>query len=217
MLDKLWHLFGQNINVLLIKCAINNFLTVLIYRVDSVYDGFHGSRRELFEVPDLLFQLLGLKQSDLILLILDELPIKLEGDLVITEVVEHSKVFIRHLVLNKPGLLHAEQLLHDAVLLLIIDPVGWRFVQVLLSDIDQGLLLLLELSQVMMSPQSSDLEHVFEIREVLENVDQVLVLEAVELAVGAWSRDVMVLVPDLIDEASVTEVGTLFEHKQDVW
>jgi hypothetical protein len=69
-------------------------------------------------------------------------------------------------------------------------------------------LLFLKLSEIMVPPQSSDLENIFKVRELIEYLVQILILDTEELRVSSSLWDIVVHIEGLKDETDLSEVAT---------
>ena len=99
---------GEDIDVFLIEVLEQNLLGVLIDRGDSFNDCFHSIYGLSLEVLDLHLQDLCFLKGNFILSILDVLSVESKRDLIITEVLLHCEVLIRHFVLCQSGLFQGQ-------------------------------------------------------------------------------------------------------------
>jgi hypothetical protein len=60
----------------------------------------------------------------------------------------------------------------------------------------------------MVPPQSSDLENIFKVRELIEYLVQILILDTEELRVSSSLWDIVVHIEGLKDETDLSEVAT---------
>lgn len=89
---------------------------------------------------------------------------------------------------------------------------GVPSVILVVPESDELLLLLLQLSDVVVSPDCSYFEHVFEFWVSFKNLVKIHVLEAVDFELAASLADhVTVVVSYLEDETDVANVGALVE------
>ena len=80
------------------------------------------------------------------------------------------------------------------------------------------LVLVLQLSQVVVPSECSNLQHIFEIWEVIENLNEVFIVQSIDprLRLSILNAPVFVLVSNLEDVAGVADVAPLVEVNQDV-
>ena len=155
----------------------HHLLTVVIGRLDCLDNGLHALYRLLLELLNLLFKYLSSFKSNFVLPVLDILPVECVSDLVFTEVLLDSQVFVKHLVLCEPRLLERHKLVQNVFLIQSLSygllPLGLK--------LNELLLLPLELPDVVVSPQGSDLKNVLKVWELFENFCQVLLVDAEDL------------------------------------
>jgi len=75
-------------------------------------------------------------------------------------------------------------------------------------------LLVFKLSEIMMSSQSPNLENILKVRELLEYLIEILVLNTEELRVRSSHRHVVVHIENLEDETNLSKVATFVKVDQ---
>lgn len=157
-----------------------------------------------FKLLDLHLKDLGFLKGYFVFPILNILPVEGKCNFVITEVLLNSKVFVGHFVFSKSSFFHGQKLIRDLV---VIQARSFGLLP-FFSNIQQGLLLFLKLSEIMVPPQSSDLENIFKVRELIEYLVQILILDTEELRVSSSLWDIVVHIEGLKDETDLSEVAT---------
>ena len=128
----------------------------MVHRIDGVNDCHHAFNRYHFEFLELCLKLFSLLQSKFVFPVLDYLPVESKSDFILIEILDQGKVFVADLVFDEPSLLILHHMLlyglHQLAGILLIFGRLNQFLQLVEMQ-----MLVLQLPQVVVPPQSSNL------------------------------------------------------------
>lgn len=100
LLENFRSFLEKDVDVRLIKVFEDYILAVVVDRVDGFDHCLHACDRDPLQIFQLHLKFLGLLQGNLILSILESLPIQSKGYFILIEIIHESKVLITHAVLH---------------------------------------------------------------------------------------------------------------------
>ena len=139
-------------------------------------------------------------------------PLELTSDLIVTKIVHQRQLLKANLLLNQAHFLHPLQLLIEQVAVLLE-----RFLTDF-DDVEYPLLLILQFPEVVMTAQGSQLQETLELRISIQDILQVLLVQAVNQQAIATRlpRSVLVQVQNSEEVARVADVTAAVVFEEDV-